>query len=417
MNAVAGATPWRWRHLLAQPHRLPFLLASTILVASALWWAGVWAGVLPPQALPPGLVHAAVVPLGALPLFFAGFLFTAGPRWLQVRGPDARALAAPCLAQGAGWLAWLVAAQAGRLLAAAGLLLAAGGTAIVALRLLRLVRASRAPDRLHAGIACAALFLLVPADLGVGLAVALRQDEIARRLVLTGLWCCTVPVFLAAADRMIAFFGAGVLPGFDARHPRALLATNLLLCAVEAAAPWLPQAATAIGTAECAGGALLLALALAWALHKRPRDLLLMFHAGLAWMGAGFVLAGIARIAQAAGHPQVLALAGLHAFALGGLGSLVLAMVSRVSSAHAGHPHAADALLRTAFWLLQACVVLRIAATLWPAHALGLLRLAALLWAALLLPWALRHASWYGRAPGYHGHAMRPPRPQPSSSP
>ncbi len=84
--AKSAAAGWRWRHLL---------LATLVLVTSASWWALVQldrAGLGPglPWALSPSLVHAGVMTFGFIPLFFAGFLFTAGP-------PLRILLAAACL--------------------------------------------------------------------------------------------------------------------------------------------------------------------------------------------------------------------------------------------------------------------------------------------------------------------------------
>jgi len=108
--APGGVRHWRAQHLLLAPHRLGFALAVLLLMASGVWWALVLldraTGVLGfAYALSPSLGHAAVMSLGFMPLFFTGFLFTAGPKWLAVPGPPARALAAPLLQQQApGWL-------------------------------------------------------------------------------------------------------------------------------------------------------------------------------------------------------------------------------------------------------------------------------------------------------------------------
>ena len=49
-------------------------------------------------------MHAAVMVFGFMPLFFSGFLFTAGPRWLGVP-PHKPTKTAPCVVlQMAGWL-------------------------------------------------------------------------------------------------------------------------------------------------------------------------------------------------------------------------------------------------------------------------------------------------------------------------
>ncbi|RYF56947.1 MAG: NnrS family protein, partial [Comamonadaceae bacterium] len=98
------------------PHRLGFFLAMVVLVASGAWWALVqlarstgWWGMY--YAMSPTLVHAAVMVLGFIPLLFAGFLFTAGPKWLGVDALPVRALRGALIAQALGWLLWLVGAH------------------------------------------------------------------------------------------------------------------------------------------------------------------------------------------------------------------------------------------------------------------------------------------------------------------
>ena len=122
MNTLTGrlsqtaTVRWRWDHVLQAPHRLGFLLAVVVLVASGLWWALVQAdragaGLGLGYAVSPSLVHAAVMSFGFIPLFFAGFLFTAGPRWLNRPAPTAAQVQPALLAQAGGWLVWLVAAH------------------------------------------------------------------------------------------------------------------------------------------------------------------------------------------------------------------------------------------------------------------------------------------------------------------
>ncbi|MBS3997397.1 MAG: NnrS family protein, partial [Hydrogenophaga sp.] len=108
-----GAQSWRPRHLLLAPHRLGFALAVLLLLASGAWWALVQVDRVSAvlglgYAVSPSLGHAAVMSFGFIPLFFTGFLFTAGPKWLAVRGPEAHALVAPLLLQTGGWMVWLL---------------------------------------------------------------------------------------------------------------------------------------------------------------------------------------------------------------------------------------------------------------------------------------------------------------------
>jgi uncharacterized protein involved in response to NO len=84
---------------------------------------------------------------------------------------------------------------------------------------------------------------------------------------------------------------------------------------------------------------------------------------------------------------------------MGGLGTLMLAMVTRVSAAHAGQPVAAENVVWSLFRLLQLATLLRIAATVPGAPTQPLLTAAALAWAGLMTAWGLRYGWGYGRPP------------------
>jgi uncharacterized protein involved in response to NO len=100
----------------------------------------------------------------------------------------------------------------------------------------------------------------------------------------------------------------------------------------------------------------------------------------------------------------VLGLGALHALTMGCLGSLMLAMVTRVSCGHSGRPLVADNLVWTLFWLLQLAVVVRIGAAAQGAPG-WLVMAAALLWTGVMAVWGLRMLGWYGqlRADGRPG--------------
>jgi uncharacterized protein involved in response to NO len=402
---------WRWRHLLDSPHRLGFFLAMLVLAASSLWWAAVQlqrSGWLPASAMAvsPSLVHAAVMTFGFFPLFFCGFLFTAGPRWLHVRGPAARDLLPAFAAQGAGWLVWLAGSQVDRLLAVAGLVLAASGLLRAAIRFWQLVVSSTDEDRAHSVVIASALAFGAGCIAAIALSLLLDADDLARRFVLSGLWGCVVVVFVTAGHRMIPFFNPAPGTWLDQRGHRAQLTLLAGIASFEAASVWL-QAAAALpwwpllqASVELAVGAVLLWGAVAWSFAKPLRNRLLrMMHTGLVWIALGFALqGGVSLLARNTGT-MWLPLAPLHAFAMGGLGTLMLAMVTRVSAAHANQPVAAENVVWSLFWLVQLATLLRIAATVPHAPMQPLLTAAALTWAGLMIAWGLRYGWGYGRPP------------------
>jgi uncharacterized protein involved in response to NO len=401
---------WRWRHLVAAPHRIAFYLAMVVLGASAFWWTAVQLqrnGIAPgaTMALPPSLVHGATMTFGFFPLFFCGFLFTAGPRWLGVRGPAAPRLLPALVAQAAGWLVWLAGSHVHASLAAAGLVLAASGLLRATLLFWSLVRASREDDRVHPRLAGVALGIGCTALAALAAAVWSGALSTAHLVVTTALWGFVALVFVAVGHRMIPFFGAPSGTPLAAAGEWSLLWLLAAAVLFEASAVWLQEWLAAAplwhlarAVLELAAGSVLLWLAAAWIRASNLRiRLLAMLHAGLTWIALALLLQAGAALRSWYSGDAVLPLAGLHALAMGGLGSLMLAMVTRVSAAHAGRPQVADNLVWSLFWLLQAATVLRLAATLPLMPAQPLLTAASALWTAVVLAWGVRYGSGYGR--------------------
>jgi uncharacterized protein involved in response to NO len=163
----------------------------------------------------------------------------------------------------------------------------------------------------------------------------------------------------------------------------------LLATALVHAAGWEAPAWTLLrGVLDVAAGGCVLWLAVRWSRQQNLAiRLLAMLWTGFVWLGAGLLLASVAP------------LAALHAIALGCLGSLMLAMVTRVSCAHSGRPVVVDRRVWILFWLLQLAAVLRIAAVVPALPAAPLLLAAAGLWAGVMLTGGMRHGAWYGCLP------------------
>ena len=410
------APPWRLRWLFAAPHRLAFAAAALVLAASAAWWAlamlARWAGWAWPWNLAPAHAHGLVMGFGFTPLFFAGFLFTAGPKWLGMPPVAASALWGPVRAMLAGWGVFLLGVHAptpgvAPLLGALGLAAVAGGWSALVWRFARLVRVSPVADRVHA--TCIAAAAALGALLLAAAAGAMLTGRVAmlRPLVLVGLWGFVGVVYVTVAHRMIPFFTAAALPALDAWRPQWLLVVfvasmvaQAVFAALEALAWPLPAWAWgAMAVLEAPLALLLFALAVRWGLVQGLRHrLLAMLHLGFVWLGIAFALSALSHALLAAtGGSLSLGLAPLHAYTMGFLGSILVAMVTRVSCGHSGRVLAADDLVWGAFLVLQAAVVLRVAGALWPAAAAPLTAAAALVWALVMVGWALRYGRWYGQ--------------------
>ena len=402
---------WRFRYLLLAPHRLGFFLAMVVLASAGAWWALVqfdrMSGALAlPYAMAPSLVHGTVMTFGFIPLFFSGFLFTAGPKWLGVRPLKIGRLLALMLLQSAGWLLWLAGAHLNAVLAMAALVMAWAGLAWMTTLFWLLIRRSQVQDRLHALTIGAGCIVGCLSLAGLALSLALDAPGVALACVFTGLWGFVLVVYVSVAHRMIPFFTSSAVPMMAAWRSSWVLQLMLAIAAMEVVAVWaelggLPQGSVATlvrGVFELAAGGLLLWLALAWGLVKSLQHrLLAMLHIGFLWLGLALALGGVAQLLGWAQGAAVLSLGALHALTMGCLASLMLAMVTRVSCGHSGRALVADRLVWSLFWLLQAATLLRIAAAAQTAFAGGLLLAAALLWAAVMMAWGVRLGGWYGR--------------------
>ena len=404
---------WRWRHLVLAPHRLGFFLAMGVLVSAGLWWALVLVdrSLWPlgfSWAVSPTLLHGSVMVFGFIPLFFAGFLFTAGPRWLGVQPLAADALVRPLVMQTAGWLIWLAGGHLHLWLSVAGLLLALAGLGQMVLKFDRLVKASKSEDRLHATAILWAARVGCLSLAGSALALALNAHDLAIAFVLTGLWGFVVVTYVTVAHRMIPFFTSSAVPMVSTWRPFWVLWALLGAAIFQVVAVWvewrslpgglLGQVWTVMrGLVELTAGGVVIWLAVAWGLVQSLKiRLLAMLHIGFVWLGLALLLSGATQwIGLVAGQP-VLSLGALHALTMGCLGSLMLAMVTRVSCGHSGRALVADNFVWGLFWLLQLATVLRIAGAVQVVPG-GVIAAAALLWAGVMLLWGWRHMGWYGR--------------------
>lgn len=390
---------------------MAFFVGVGLLIAASAWWAVVqldrvtgWFGLA--YAVSPTLTHAAVMVLGFMPLFFAGFLFTAGPKWLGVQGPDAAAITPALTLQATGWLLWLAGAHLGLQVAVAGAFVAGVGLAAQNALFWRLWRASAQHDRVHATVIAVAGALGALCTVGMGVAMTLGAWPVTMALVHTALWGFVVATYVSVVHRMIPFFTSGVLPMIEVWRPFWVLWLMLGAVVLEIVSVWLLVMGRGEGTGwrllrcvlELGVGGVLVWLAGVWGLAQSLKiRLLAMLHLGFVWLGLSLLLSGASQGLLAAGGVPTLGLGALHALTMGFLGSILLAMVTRVACGHSGRALVADTGLWWLFWLLQVAVLLRIAGTL-PQAGGGWLLAAALVWWGVMLVWGGRLINWFGRA-------------------
>jgi uncharacterized protein involved in response to NO len=303
----------------------------------------------------------------------------------------------------AGLLLALAGAHVGTAIVAAGALAMAAGWAALLWRFFRLVRASRLDDQVHARLVLAFFALGVAAHPAFAWGAVQLSVAWVHAAEMLSIWLFVAPVYVTVAHRLIPFFTASVVPWLDAWRPLWLLAAFvsvvvahglLPVAGVLLASPTIEALQLAVGVA---GAALLAFVAWRWSVVQSLRNrLLAMLHLGFLWLGIAFALYACNHAAALFDVPAAsIGLAPLHVLTMGFFGSVLLAMVTRVSAGHGGRTLVADQPTWVLFWLLQFAVLARVLADAAPAHGAWLALAAIALWCVVVVTWAARSLPIY----------------------
>jgi hypothetical protein len=118
---------------------------------------------------------------------------------------------------------------------------------------------------------------------------------------------------------------------------------------------WSPNGLQLLGNFWLAvSGLVMLWLAFMWGLTQSMSiRLLAMLHIGFVWLGLAFLIEAVGQFWALLSRSAPWTLGALHATTIGFMGSLMLAMVTRVSCGHGGRKLVADDLTWMLFGLLQ----------------------------------------------------------------
>jgi uncharacterized protein involved in response to NO len=394
MSAPAIALPASVARLMAAaPHRLLFLVGAANVLLAMGWWAawliGTRSGWFEPAqpALPAGWMHAIIMQYQVLPPFMFGFLLTVFPRWLGAEPLGAAHYLPVGIGLLGGQLLTLLGLGGEAALLRAGAVLTFAGWSIGTYWLARtLVRGQTFTG--HAASALLALCFGI-AGLAFYLLLLARADGlVAMAVIKFGGLAVLVPIYFTVCHRMIPFFTASVIPGYRMVRPMwALVAAWILLLAhlalelVHAYAwTWAVDAPFALLTAG---------LLAAWWPKAAIPPLLRVLYLGFAWLPIAFLLYAAQSTWFAITGEFVLGRAPAHALFIGFFGSLLVAMVTRVTQGHSGRPLVLGGVAAAAFVLLQITAVMRIAAE-FAADSLAWQAVAAAGWVVAFLPWVVR---------------------------
>jgi uncharacterized protein involved in response to NO len=354
-----------------------FGLAALQACVSVPWWLAVWVGLAPtPAWLSPSLWHAHEMIFGFVAAAAAGFLLTAAPTWTQTRpvaGAPLAVLAALWLAGRAGMAlagvlpAWAVAALDLAFLPA---LAFAVGRGIVAAR-----------QRRNYGFPALLSALAL-------LNLAVHLDALGVR---TGVASVALHGAVDLAIVLIVWVGGRITPAFTANALRRagsavelrtwawLERATLVAVVAYAGADLVLPRTIASGSVALAAALLVGARLSGWQGARTLRDpLLASLHLGYLWVAVGLFAVALADLTG-----RISWSVAVHALTVGAIGTMVLAVMTRVALGHTGRPLVAPRAAVAAYLLVSAAALARTAgAVVFAADYPNVLALAGLLWAS-----------------------------------
>ncbi|HKQ14349.1 MAG TPA: NnrS family protein [Steroidobacteraceae bacterium] len=397
------------RMLAAAPHRLLFFVGASNVLLAMTWWA-VWLidarwhviGMTQP-AVPAGWLHAIIMQYQVLPAFMFGFLLTVFPRWMNLPALTRLHYVPVGVGLLAGQLCSLAGLFGGLPLLELGAALTMTSWTIGTTFLVWLVYRDKA--RTWHAVSCT--FALGFGLLGL-VAYLLFLDSSDPRLLFASIKIGSVavllPIYFTVCHRMIPFFAGAALPGYQAPRPLWALAVLWPLWLLHVwlelrhgyAWLWLPDLAIAMLTAWL--------LWLWWPRASRMPALLRVLFIGFTWLPIAFVLYCVQSILYLTTGEFALGRAPAHALFIGFFGSLLVAMVTRVTQGHSGRPLVLGTTAGFAFVVIQAVAVMRVLAEVLP-DSFAWHAVAGMGWIIAFLPWVLRSGRIYltARADGRPG--------------
>jgi uncharacterized protein involved in response to NO len=382
------------RLLAHAPHRLMFFVGASNVLLAMLWWAAWLVSARWPQLLSlhqpapyAGWLHAFVMQYQVLASFIFGFLLTTFPRWMGLREFERWRYVPVGLGLFGGQLATLLGAIGWRAGIVVGLAMTLGGWIAALVTLAPLLWREKGTTW-HAR-SCFAALVLGLAGLMAWTAFVLGASPIlAFAAIKLGSFGLLLPVYVTVAHRMFPFFAGNAVPGYQPWRPLWLLAVFWTLALLHLALE-LVHGYAWLWAADLPLLALTAALCWRWWPRGEQPALLTVLFIGLAWLPIAFALYA----AQSAGYLLtgifMLGRAPAHALFVGFFGSVLVAMVTRVTQGHSGRALVMPKVAWFAFVAVQVVAVMRVGGELsddpfrW--HAM-----AAIGWLVAFAPWVVR---------------------------
>lgn len=395
------------RMLAAAPHRLLFFVGAANVMLAMAWWT-LWLldarfqiiGLAQP-IIPAVWMHAIIMQFQVLTPFIFGFLLTVFPRWMGLPALSRWHYLPVGLGLFGGQILTLIGLFGFPHCLILGLIQSLVGWMAGLFFLLQLLWKEKQTTWHAVSAATALIFGLT----GLLLVMAYAYTGNARLMfaaIKFGSFGLLLPIYFTVCHRMIPFFASNIIPGYKVFKPLWALAVFwagiVLHLALELmhgyAWLWIPDLALMFLTSY---------LLWHWWSNKPQPALLKVLMLGFAWLPIAMLLYSIQSLWYASTEQFIFGRGPAHALFIGYFGSLLVAMVTRVTQGHSGRPLELGRVAGFAFIIIQIVAVTRVVAELMPDSMMWQV-IAALLWLLAFLPWVIRSA-WIYLTPRADGQA------------
>jgi uncharacterized protein involved in response to NO len=385
--------------VFADIHRSFFLSGTAFAVLSIAMWLAHLLDIMP-YALPvaQARLHMAQMVYFFYPFFFFGFLLTIFPRLLSVPALQIRRYAPMAIGFFVAAILFSFGLYAGEVWALAGAVLAAMINIWIAVEMLCMLHRSKYTHKQMPVFMWIGVAFSIPGLLAL---VAYLQSGSEFWGVMSeaiGIYGFLFPTIYAVAYRMVPIFTA--VSGRDVVRNRFglhcmlffSLARMLLMIMDLHAWYWLADF-----------GLFLVVGRQCWQWRiwqQKPYVIQSVLHWALLWFPFAFLLSAGVNFAEWLSDDIFLRLeqAALHALVVGGFGTLLLGMATRVTLGHAGRAVLADAWTTRLFLAFQIVPLLRVGCGLlsgvWPSFDFGVM-ISGVIWILIFILWALRYTPFY----------------------
>jgi len=388
-----------WHALFSDVHRPFFLGGAIFAVLSISMWLLHLLGIMP-YSLPfaQARIHMAQMIYFFFPFFFYGFLLTIFPRLLSVSPLAPRRYIPMALCFLAAAVLFSSGLYAGEAWVQIGVGLIVISNVWLTFELLRMLLRSghqhkQMPAFMWTGVAFAC-----PGSLALATYVWGGSECWGIAAEAIGIYGFLFPTIYAVAYRMVPIFTATsgrdvIRDRFGLHFMLAFSLARMLLMIMDLHAwYWLADFGLFLVTGhQC----------WQWRIWRRkPHAIQSVLHWALFWFPFAFLLSAGINLAEWLNgeiwlRPEQ---AALHALVVGGFGTLLLGMATRVTLGHAGQPVLADAWTTRLFLAFQIVPLLRVGCGLlsgtWPVFTVGIY-LSGAVWVLVFFLWALRYTPFY----------------------